>query len=261
MCPEVPCSGNASSLARLSILKVMRIGTKAAIGLLVSLCAIPAPALAVTVPVEEYLARQTLKGYGAVVDDAYHARHRDLFPNNRFRNQFTGIHAAVDVEFTRPADLRRDVPVRAVSDGTVIYISDVAGYGGLVVIRHAEPEPVTSLYGHVRLRGIPVEVGQRVREGQRIALLGSQFSAETSGARKHLHFGIHKGPALDVAGHEQTRERLLAEWYNPNDWLRRHGAAELRPSPPPTRPPAAPATETNTTWLEKIIDWVKGLFA
>lgn len=241
--------------------------------LLLSCLAIPTQSLAVTVPVEEYLARQTLKGYGAVVDDAYHERHRDLFPNNGFQNQFTGIHAAVDVEFTSPADLRRDVPVRAVAGGTVIHIGDVAGYGGLVVIRHAEPESVTSLYGHLRLRGLPVRVGQRVREGQRIGVLGSHFSAETSGARKHLHFGIHKGPALDIAGHEQTRERLLAEWYNPNDWLRRHGAAALRPSLPPTASPTPaaspeptptmlpPVTETKTSWFDKLIDWLKDLFA
>ncbi|MDP4000045.1 MAG: M23 family metallopeptidase [bacterium] len=248
----------------------MQLGTKTTIGLLISLCVIPAPALAVTVPVEDYLARQTLKGYGTVADDAYHERHREMFPHNRFQNQFTGIHAAVDVEFTEPFDLRRDVTVRAVADGTVIQVADVVGYGGLVVIRHTAPESVTSLYGHLRLRGIPVRVGQRVREGQRIGVLGSQFSAETSGARKHLHFGVHKGPAIDIAGHEQTRERLRAEWYNPNDWLRRHGAAALNPPATPAQvssPPAAeapqspePVEEKETSWLGKLINWFKSLF-
>ncbi|HEY8109019.1 MAG TPA: M23 family metallopeptidase [Patescibacteria group bacterium] len=235
---------------------------------LLALClAAPVPALAVTLPVERYFTNQTLKGYGTVVDDAYHERHRDLFPNNGFPNRFTGIHAAVDVEFTRPADARREVPVRAVTGGTVIYVDDVAGYGGLVIVRHAKPEPVTSLYGHIRLRDVPVKVGQRVREGQRIATLGAPFSAEISGARKHLHFGIHKGPGLDIAGHEQTRERLLAEWYNPNDWLRRHGAMKT-PDPAPTatsasspEPATEPATEQKTTWFDKIIDWFRNLFS
>lgn len=235
--------------------------------------ATPAPALAVAAPVERYVENQTLKGYGVLVDDAYHERHRDLFPNNGFQNQFTGIHAAVDVEFTEPSERRRDIPVRAVADGTVAYVGDVAGYGGLVIIRHTTPESVTSLYGHVRLRGLPVRVGQRVTEGQRIAVLGDHFSAETSGARKHLHFGIHKGSAVDVAGHEQTRERLHAEWYNPNDWLRRHGAEALRPPTPTSAAAASPATipspesaakaatETDTTWFDELIDWLKGLFA
>lgn len=239
-----------------------------AVVLAVALPAWPTRAAAaeVVLPVERYFERQTLKGFDVLVDRAYHERHRDLFPHNGFRNQFTGIHAGADVEFGSAADGRRDVPVKAVADGEIIYVGDVPGYGGLVIVRHHGPETVTSLYGHVRLRDAPVRSGQRVAAGQTIALLGKGFSAETSGARKHLHFGIHKGPALDVAGHEQTRERLLAEWYNPNDWLVRHGAAlsprpAAAPAPSPSPEPAVVPDTPKETWFTRLIAWFRDFTA
>ncbi|MDP9211687.1 MAG: M23 family metallopeptidase [bacterium] len=226
----------------------------------------------VSLPVERYFENQTLKGFDVLVDRAYHERHRDLFPHNGHRNQFTGLHAGADVEFYSGRDARREIPVRAIAAGEVIHVGTVPGYGGLVVIRHREPEVVTSLYGHVRLSDVRVRTGQRVTAGQTVAFLGESFSAETSGARKHLHFGIHKGPALDFDGYEQTREHLLAEWYNPDDWLVRHGAVRdprltaATPTPDPTPPPVlkvgtAPEDNKDTSWLSRFIDWFRDRLA
>lgn len=237
---------------------------------------LPLPAIAQQVrpPVEDYYRNQTVKGFGVLVDEAFHVARRDLFPDNGFRNQFTGYHAGADIEFHEAADADRPVPVTAIADGQVVYVGSVAGYGGLIIVRHDAPEPVTSLYGHVRLADRTVETGQRVAAGHRLAYLGESFTADTSGARKHLHFGIHKGPAVDVEGHEPTPARLNAEWYNPNDWLARYGAGPVpaasavpsaTPSPAPTvtaspEPTGSPEPRPTASWLDRIVDFFKNLF-
>lgn len=245
---------------------------KRVIGILLTLTILlaPAPAVAqaVVLPVDGYYERQTVKGFGVLVDDAYHAARRELFPNNGYQNQFTGYHAAVDVEFYQPEFAGKDVPVRAVAAGEVIYFGSVAGYGGVMVIRHGEPEAVTTLYGHITRP--TVRVGDRVAAGQTIAYLGESFTAETSGARKHLHFGVHKGSQLDIAGHEQSAAQLQAEWYDPNVWLARYvprtdpglTAVAATPSPSPSPEPfltPAPA-EPKPSWLDRLIDFFAGLF-
>lgn len=225
-----------------------------------------AAAQSVVLPVDGYYERQTVKGYGVLVDDAYHAARRELFPNNGFQNQFTGYHAAADVEFYQPEYSGKDVPVRAVAAGEVMYYGTVAGYGGVMVIRHTEPEVVTTLYGHVTRP--TVRVGDRVAAGQTIAYLGESFTAETSGARKHLHFGVHKGPALDLAGHEQSAAQLQAEWYDPNVWLAQYvprrdpGLTPVASSPsssPTTKALPSPAPQPKS-WFEELFDFLAGLF-
>jgi murein DD-endopeptidase MepM/ murein hydrolase activator NlpD len=231
-----------------------------AIALVIIAVLLPAPiqaqAVTVTLPIEGYFERQSVKGFGTLVDPAFHERHRDLFPNNQFANQFTGYHAGVDVEFSGPADQARMVSVWAIAPGDVVFVGDVAGYGGVVVIRHPEPESVTSLYGHLRLRDLQVRLGDRVAAGQVIGYLGDQFSAETSGARKHLHFAIHRGEAVDLAGHEASPQALQSKWYNPNDWLAGH--LTIRASGQPT--PAAEPPPKPRPLFARIIDFLKHLF-
>ena len=233
---------------------------------LAGLLLIPASvsAASVEVPVEDYYSRQTVKLFATLANAEFHERNRVLFPNNGFRNQFTGYHAGTDIDFHDPADLTRPVAVKAVADGEVVHVGSIAGYGGLVILRHTTPESVTSLYGHVRLSNAAVKVGQRVRAGERLAYLGDQFSADTSGARKHLHFGIHKGAALDVEGHEPSIEQLNAEWYNPNDWLARYGAGP-KAAPTTTIPVASttprPAPTQPKSFFDNIIDFLKDLFS
>jgi murein DD-endopeptidase MepM/ murein hydrolase activator NlpD len=138
--------------------------------------------------------------------------------------------SAVDIEYTGPAEQSLDIPVRSVADGEVIFAGEISGCGGQIVIRHSDPESVTSQYCHVRLNGA-VKTGTNVTAGQVIAYLGAAFSAETSGARKHLHFGIHKGPALTNAGYEQT--------------------PAAQPTPPPAEPP-------HRGWLSRVWHFLTG---
>lgn len=237
--------------------------------------------MSVVAPIDRYFERQNVKGFGLLVDAPFHERNRAIFPNNGLPNQFTGYHAGVDVEYTAPVDQTREVPVRAIADGQVVYVGDVAGYGGLIIVRHAAPEPITSLYGHVRLVGRQVNRGDAVKAGQALAFLGNQYSRETSGARRHLHFGIHKGVVVDVGGHEPSLAALNREWYNPNDWLERFGARPVQAAPPspdpkpsltpsprptpsaePTPSPLLPLPDPSpeSSLWRKVIDFLTGLF-
>jgi hypothetical protein len=45
-----------------------------------------------------------------------------------------------------------------------------------------------------------------------LAVLGTGFSTETDGERKHLHLGIHKGTAINILGYVQNSSEL-------NNWV------------------------------------------
>lgn len=178
----------------------------------------------VAVPIDGFFDRQTLNRFGTQVTEEFRAAHRDLFPAATSEYpKFYGYHAAADAEYSAPSEASTQAPVRAIAPGTVVYKDSVTGYGGLIIVRHETPERITSLYGHVRLSDSPVNVGDQVTTGQVIAYLGAPFSAETSGERKHLHFGIHKGSETDLQGYEPNESALNAGWYDPNAWLREQG--------------------------------------
>lgn len=234
-----------------------------ALGGFILLLASPVSADSVQTPIDGFFDRQMLNVYGTLVNQQFFDQHPAEFPYNGFDDHYTGYHTAIDVEYTFPADAQRDIPVRAVADGTVIYAASVSGYGGVIVVRHTAPEPVTTLYGHVRLSDA-VKVGQTVRAGDRLASLGTGFSTETSGARKHLHFAVHKGSAPDLNGYEQSLAALNSGWYNPDEWLARYGVtpapavsltATASPLPTTTVPP-----KQHKNVFQKIIDFFRNLF-
>ncbi|MGE0801632.1 MAG: M23 family metallopeptidase [Lautropia sp.] len=82
-------------------------------------------------------------------------------------------------------------PVRAAAEGEVIYAgSGLSGYGNVVILRHAGE--TTTLYAHNS--ALKVRPGQRVRQGEVVALLGN--TGRSTGP--HLHFEIRRGEvALD----------------------------------------------------------------
>jgi murein DD-endopeptidase MepM/ murein hydrolase activator NlpD len=83
-------------------------------------------------------------------------------------------------------------PVIAVGDGVVSWAGKRAGYGRLLEINHGNG--YTSRYGHNRQH--LVKEGDRVRKGQRIALMGS--SGRSTGP--HVHFEVlHNGKQVNPA--------------------------------------------------------------
>ncbi len=79
-----------------------------------------------------------------------------------------------------------DSPIYAAADGVVLYAgTDIAVYGGLILIRHSDRW--TTAYGHAA--ELLVTRGQAVKRGQIIARAGESGSASTP----QLHFEIRQG--------------------------------------------------------------------
>ena len=133
--------------------------------------------------------------------------------------KFTGYHTGTDFE-TTAAEQNTDVSVYAACTGTLALKRFASGYGGVAVEScNLDGSPVTIIYGHLRLASIIPGTGDIVNEGDRIAVLGTGFSSETDGERKHLHFGIHKGSAVVIAGYVQNQSDLSG-WLDPENYLK-----------------------------------------
>jgi len=89
-------------------------------------------------------------------------------------------------------------PIYAATDGVVTQAGPDPGYGNLIVVLHAGN--TVTFYGHEEQ--ILVKVGQHVRAGQRIALVGN-LGYSTG---PHLHFGV----------------RVNGVGVDPIPWLARH---------------------------------------
>ncbi len=72
----------------------------------------------------------------------------------------------------------------AFDKGIVVHAGWINGYGNTVIILH--PNGYSTLYAHGKNRGIQVEVGQEVKRGQLVMLMGS--TGRSSGS--HLHFEL-----------------------------------------------------------------------
>lgn len=102
------------------------------------------------------------------------------------------FHEGIDIRpVRRTADGEPLDPIFAISDGVVRYVSTAAGqsnYGRYIVIEHVwDGSPIYSLYAH--LSEVGVQVGDRVRKGDRIARMGHTGSGIDK-SRAHLHLEI-----------------------------------------------------------------------
>jgi len=127
--------------------------------------------------------------------------------------KFTGYHTGVDFE-TLPGEQGIDVPIYAICAGPLQQKRTATGYGGVAVQACTlAGQPITVIYGHIKLTSITATVGQQLAVGQKLGILGEGFSSETGGERKHLHLGIHRGSAINILGYVQTTAELSA-WVN-----------------------------------------------
>ncbi|HLB57242.1 MAG TPA: peptidoglycan DD-metalloendopeptidase family protein, partial [Gammaproteobacteria bacterium] len=79
---------------------------------------------------------------------------------------------------------REGQPIRAAANGEVVYSGDgVRGYGNLIIIKHNS----TFLSAYAFNKSVFVRLGQRVRAGQRIALMG-----RNTAGKPMLHFEIRR---------------------------------------------------------------------
>jgi hypothetical protein len=127
--------------------------------------------------------------------------------------RFSGYHTGVDYEIFEGEE-NIDVQVFAICSGELLKKENRAGYGGILVQEcKLENQPVTVLYGHIKLSSVQQNIGDYISKGYMLAVLGGGFSQETNGERKHLHLGIHKGTDIDIRGYVQN-ESELKDWID-----------------------------------------------
>ena len=132
--------------------------------------------------------------------------------------KFTGYHTGVDFE-TFPNEQAIDVPIYAVCPGKLLVKRTASGYGGIAVQScQLDGQDVAVLYGHMRLASINVIAGQMLKAGEQLGVLGTGYSQETSGERKHLHLGVYKSTTINVLGYVQ-KQSDLNQWLNAADYL------------------------------------------
>lgn len=161
-------------------------------------------------PINNYEGRLTVRWFGKYVSASEK-------PPTCGRT-FVGFHDADDLEIFK-GEVNETVPVYAIADSKLIEFSEVAGYGGLLVLEaNINGQKYTLNYGHIKLSSVRFQKGDDVPAGAQVAELGQGCSAETDGERKHLHFAIHKGDGVDVRGYLNS-EQELASWENPKEFL------------------------------------------
>ncbi len=116
------------------------------------------------------------------------------------RDPFTGkkrMHKGIDFAS------RKGTPVSSVAGGVVQYAGNRGGYGNVVEIDHGDG--IVTRYGHLSV--IEAKVGQVVKKGDRIALVGS--TGRSTGPHLHLEViknGVQQNPARYLArlsGHKK----------------------------------------------------------
>lgn len=173
----------------------------------------PTPAAPiVVVPMADFFNRITKKPFGIYITP----KTSPVQPE-----KFQGYHTGADAE-TTSAEKNTDIPIHTLAAGKVVLARYVSGYGGVMMIQSTvDGQVITALYGHVRQSSIRFTVGQSVKLGQQIAVLGTGYSSETDGERKHLHLGILKGASTNVKGYVNSASQLSA-WLDPVVWLKAH---------------------------------------
>ena len=160
-------------------------------------------------PLDQALRRLTHKPFGLYVSP----QNSPLKPE-----RFTGYHTGVDFE-TFPGEQNKPIPVFAVCTGPLLQKSWVKGYGGVVVQACTlNNQPVTVVYGHLKLSSLAAQPDQRLGSGIKLAVLGTGFSTETDGERKHLHLGLHLGSTINLRGYVKTQAELN-QWPNAAEYL------------------------------------------
>ena len=163
-----------------------------------------------TEPISNALPRITKKTFGLYVTP----KNSPVQPE-----KFTGFHTGVDFE-TTAQEQNTDVGVFATCDGKLLLKKYASGYGGVAVQSCAlDGKGVTIIYGHLRLSSITPNIGDSLKSGQKIAVLGTGYSSETNGERKHLHFGIHIGATVNILGYIQKQSDLRG-WLDPAHYLK-----------------------------------------
>jgi murein DD-endopeptidase MepM/ murein hydrolase activator NlpD len=127
-------------------------------------------------------------------------------------------HTGADLNLPRDADARS--PVYAVASGVITFANRLPVWGNVIIIRHdplaTSGKVVYSRYGHVD--NMTVKVGDRVKRGQQISLVGSGFGRFAY----HLHYDI--SPTTILVNRPEhwpgtNLNDLLANYVDPRQFI------------------------------------------
>lgn len=166
-----------------------------------------------TTPLDKFEERIWINGFGTQPSEAkIDPQYSDLIcPKGKL---YPGYHTGVDAEVDK-AETNLPVPIRSITDGIVLQAGFVNGYGGLIVIEHTiNGATYTAYYGHVDQSTFKVQANSTVKNGQIIANLAPSCTNGNGNTRKHLHFGVHKGKEIVVAGYVSNKSQL-GNWIDP----------------------------------------------
>lgn len=153
-------------------------------------------------PIDNFKSRITKKFFGTFVTP----QNSPVSPE-----RFRGFHTGVDVEY---GDGTTKDSVKAVALGQIIYSGFVSGYGGFIAQQISiNGQDYIAIYSHLRPSSL-VKKGTTLFAGDPIGVLGTAYSAETDGERRHLHFALLKGTKLDFRGYVQNQSDLSL-WVDP----------------------------------------------
>lgn len=112
-------------------------------------------------------------------------------------------------------------PVYSCADGIVTFSHNVRqGWGNVTIIRHAYRDTsgkvrfVDSLYGH--LDKLMTKVGQKVKRGQQIGTIGSNFGMYPA----HLHFEIRHN--INIGMQRNSVDSTYTNWADPTAFINKY---------------------------------------
>ena len=165
----------------------------------------PSPEINLSLPFSDALSRITKKPFGIYITP----KNSPVTPE-----KFTGWHPGADFEIF-PGEENKNISVFAICEGKLLVKEFGRGYGGMLVeLCSIDGEPVTVVYGHLKLESVAFKIGYNIVAGAVIGILGKGFTSETDYERKHLHLGIHKGSAVDTRGYVASESELI-NWIDP----------------------------------------------
>ncbi|MEC8649865.1 MAG: M23 family metallopeptidase [Verrucomicrobiota bacterium] len=111
------------------------------------------------------------------------------------RNQGRRFHEGLDLSPTMyDSQGEAKDPIYAISSGVVVYINSEAStssYGRYIILEHNEKGlTYYSLYAHISRFSNGIEVGDSIKSGQVIGILGRSANYEIPKSRAHLHLEI-----------------------------------------------------------------------
>lgn len=140
------------------------------------------------------------------------------------------------VDAQRQEATPRGVDILAIADGTIVEYIVGNLVGVTVAILHEGK--ILSRYQHMRSGSVPVKVGDKVKKGQVIGVMGNTGNCISSNTAipqeyrgTHLHIGIKENSTFYNNG----------SWVNPVPYLT--GQKTIKESPAPITPPANPAPQ------------------